>query len=110
MKKSLITIDEFSKIDLRVAEVIACEKVEDADRLLRLNVRAAAEERQLVAGIAMDYEPEELIGKQVVVVWNLEPAVIRGVESNGMLLAAKDGEVLGVLTTDRKVKNGTRVS
>ncbi len=110
MEQKLITIDEFSQIELKVAEIISCDKVENADRLLRLKVSAGGEERQLVAGIAAHYLPEELIGKQVIVVWNLKPAVIRGVESSGMLLAARDGETLGVLTVDRKVKNGTRVS
>ncbi len=63
-----------------------------------------------MAGIAKHYDPEDLIGKQIIIVYNLKPAVIRGVQSNGMLLAAKDSEVLGVLSPDRKVKNGSKIS
>lgn len=105
-----ITIDEFSRIDLRVGEVTSCERVEGTDRLLKLTVDLGTEDRQLVAGIAAHYEPEAMIGKQVIVVCNLQPAVIRGVESAGMLLVAKDSEALGVLTPERKVKNGSRIS
>ncbi|MGI6627047.1 MAG: methionine--tRNA ligase [Bacillota bacterium] len=106
----LITIDEFRSVDLRVVEVVACERVEGTNKLLKLKVNAGEEHRQIVAGIAEHYEPGDLIGKQIIVVMNLKPALIRGVQSNGMLLAAKDGEVLGVLTPDRRVKNGTRIS
>lgn len=106
----LITIDEFRRLDLRVGEVTSCEKVEGTDKLLKLTVDLGTETRQLVAGIARHYETENLLGKQIVVVCNLQPAVIRGVESQGMLLAAQDGQVLGVLTPDRRVQNGSKIS
>ena len=109
-KESYVTIDEFRRFDLRVAEVTGCEKVEGADKLLKLQVNLGSEDRQIVAGIAKHYDPEDLIGKQIIIVYNLKPAVIRGVQSNGMLLAAKDSEVLGVLSPDRKVKNGSKIS
>lgn len=105
-----ITIDQFRQVDLRVAEVLAAEKVQGADKLLKLKVNVGEEERQIVAGVAQYYAPEELVGKQIIIVYNLKPAVIRGNESRGMLLAAKDGEVLGVLTVDKRVKNGSRIS
>ncbi len=85
--KPLISIDDFAKIDLRVAKVLAAEKVEGADKLLKLRIRIGAEERTLVAGIALHYPPEELPGKSVVVVANLKPAKLRGIESQGMVLA-----------------------
>ncbi len=105
-----VTIDEFKRLDLRVGEVTSCERVEGTDRLFKLTVDLGTETRQLVAGIAAYYEPDELLGKQIIVVCNLQPAVIRGVESQGMLLATKDSEVLGVLTPDRRVKNGSKIS
>lgn len=108
--EAVITIDQFKRIDLRVAEVVACERIPGADRLLRLQVSFGEETRQILAGVAMHYTPEELVGKQIVVVHNLKPAVIRGLQSNGMLLAAKDGDQLAVLTVDRPVGNGSRVS
>jgi len=106
----LITIDQFRQVQLRIAEVLAAEKVKGADKLLKLTVNLGDEERQIVAGIAQHYDPQDLVGKQIVIAYNLKPAVIRGVESKGMLLAAKDDETLSILTVDRKVKNGSPVS
>ncbi|MGI6620991.1 MAG: methionine--tRNA ligase subunit beta [Bacillota bacterium] len=105
-----ITLEEFKRVDLRVGEVVSCERVEGTDRLLKLTVDLGNETRQLVAGIAAHYEPRHLIGVQIVVVCNLKPAVIRGIESQGMLLAVQDGQVLGILTPERRVQNGSRVS
>ncbi|MGE5579687.1 MAG: methionine--tRNA ligase subunit beta [Bacillota bacterium] len=107
---NVITIDQFKQVDLRVAEVLSCERIQGADKLLRLQVSFGDETRQILAGVAMYYTPEELVGKKIIVVHNLKPAVIRGLESNGMLLAAKDGENLAVLTVDRAVANGSRIS
>ncbi|MGI6667794.1 MAG: methionine--tRNA ligase [Bacillota bacterium] len=107
---NVITIDQFRQVELRVAQVLSAEKVQGADKLLRLKVSLGDEERQIVAGIAQHYDPQELVGKQIVIAYNLKPAVIRGVESKGMLLASKDDETLAVLTVDRKVKNGSPVS
>jgi|SRR5581483_2683262 len=108
----LIDIDTFRQADLRVAQVVAAEPVAGADRLLRLEVDLGAERRQLVAGIAAFYRPEQLVGRKIIVVANLEPARIRGVESQGMLLAAggrAPGAALGLLTVDEAIPNGTRV-
>ncbi len=96
---SLITIDDFFRIQLRVARVVEAERIEGADRLLRLQVDLGSERRQLVAGIATRYAPEDLLGRQVVVVANLKPARIRGVESEGMLLAAEGADGVPVTAT-----------
>ena len=87
-----IKIDDFMKVELRVAQVRTAEKVKGADKLLRLEVDLGGEVRQIVAGIAKAYEPEQLIGRKIVIVANLEPRKLRGLESNGMLLAASIGE------------------
>ncbi|UCD66522.1 MAG: methionine--tRNA ligase subunit beta, partial [Deltaproteobacteria bacterium] len=85
----LITFDEFKNLDLRVAEIKAAEKIKKSDRLLKLTV-LVPEERTVVAGIAEYYQPEELIGRQVIMVANLKPAKLMGVASHGMILAARD--------------------
>ncbi len=105
-----ISIEDFQKVDLRVAKVLRCERIEKSDKLLKLQVEIGGEERQIVAGIAQHYTPEELVGKLIIVVANLEPAKIRGMESNGMLLAAtgSDGK-LAVLTLEQEMENGSRV-
>jgi tRNA-binding protein len=105
----MITIEEFAKIELRVATVKAAEPHPNADRLLVLQIDVGGEERQLVAGIRNHYTPEELIGKQIVVVANLQPATLRGVESQGMLLAASDGERVIVLSPDKPVITGAKI-
>ena len=105
----VITFDDFLKVDLRVAEIIEAEKVEGADKLLKLQVRIGEEKRQLVAGIAQHYQPAGLVGKQIIVVANLKPATIRGVESNGMLLAANDGDKLVLVSPEKPVTTGGRV-
>jgi methionyl-tRNA synthetase len=86
--KSVITYDDFKKLELKVAKILSAEAVPGATKLLKLQIDLGTEQRQIVAGIALAYKPEELVGKSIVVVANLAPAVIRGVESNGMLLAA----------------------
>jgi methionyl-tRNA synthetase len=108
----IIDIDRFRQVDLRVAQIVTAEPVEGADRLLRLQVDLGTEHRQLVAGIAAFYSPEQLVGRKIVVVANLKPARLRGVESQGMLLAAggrAPGAALGLLTVDDAIPNGTRV-
>ena len=92
-----ITIDDFTKVELRVAQVKHAEKVKGADKLLRLEVDLGTEVRQIVAGIALAYEPEKLIGRKIVIVANLQPRKLRGLESNGMLLAASIGDGQPVL-------------
>src|ERR1700677_2005782 len=91
-KPATITIDDFAKVELRVAQVLVAEPVKGADRLLRLEVNLGYEVRQIVAGIAGAYEPEKLIGRKVVIVANLQPRKLRGLESNGMIVAASVGE------------------
>ncbi|NLW17314.1 MAG: methionine--tRNA ligase [Firmicutes bacterium] len=103
-----IDIDLFSRIDLRVVTVLEAEKVPKADRLLKLQVALGPEKRTIVAGIAQHYSPEELVGKQVVIVANLKPAKIRGIESQGMILAAADEQGLAVLTPQQPVEAGSK--
>ncbi len=105
----LLSIDDFLKVDLRVARVIAAERIAGADKLLKLRLDLGTEERQIVAGIARAYEPEALVGKRIVVVANLKPAKLRGVESQGMLLAADLGGRPIVATFEEDVPPGTRV-
>lgn len=106
-----ITIDDFAKIDLRVATVIEAEKVKGADKLLRLVVDVGFEKRQIVAGIAKAYDPEKLIGRKVVIVANLQPRKLRGLESNGMIVAASLGaEDLPILAGFHEdIPNGARL-
>ncbi len=105
----LVDIDSFFKNKLVVAEVLEAEKVEGADKLLRLQIDVGGEKRQIVAGIALHYTPEDLVGKQIVVVKNLKPAKIRGIESNGMLLAAKKGKQLTLVTPEQDIEAGAEV-
>jgi len=111
--EGIITIDDFAKIDLRVALVLAVERVPKTDKLLKLELDLGTETRKIVSGIANFYEPDQLVGKRIVIVANLKPAKLRGVESRGMLLAAGgrgEGEALGLLTMDKEIPPGTRVS
>ncbi len=110
-EKTYITIDEFAKMDLRIAEVIACEKMEKADKLLILKVKLGEEERTVVSGIAQHYSPEDLIGKKVILVANLKPTKLRGVLSEGMILAASDADHqnLEVLMIQSDLASGNRV-
>jgi len=107
---SEITIEEFNKIDLRIAEVLAAKRVAGADKLLELRIKIGDTTRTLVAGIAQQYAPEALVGRKIVVVANLQPRRLRGVESQGMLLAANDGDRAILLAPDQDVPSGVRVS
>ena len=104
-----ITIDEFAKIDLRVVKVLSAEKIEGTDKLLRLMVKMGAEERQIVAGIARYYQPEELVGKEIVVVANLKPVKLRGYLSQGMVLAASSGDQLALVIPEKQVGDGAEI-
>ncbi|MCD6467677.1 MAG: methionine--tRNA ligase subunit beta [Methanomicrobia archaeon] len=104
----MIKYDEFKKIELKVGEIKSAENIKGSKNLLKLKVDIG-EERQLVAGIAKYYNPEELVGKKIIVVANLEPAKLFGVESQGMLLAAVEGENISLATIDRDIKNGASV-
>lgn len=110
---SLVSIDQFGEIDLRVAVVEGYERVAGTDRLLKLDIDLGTERRTIVSGIAHLIDPETLVGRRIVVVANLQPARIRGVESRGMLLAAGGrgpGEAFALVTVPETVAPGTRVS
>ena len=104
-----IPIDDFAKVELRVAEVLAAERVPKSKKLLKLTVKVGDETRTVVAGIAEQYEPEPLVGRKVVIVANLQPATLMGVESNGMVLAASYEDTVSLLTLDRDVPPGSKV-
>lgn len=106
-----ITIDDFMKIQLKTAKVISAERVPKSEKLLKLQVSLGegTEQRQIVAGIGKKYEPEALIGKMIIIVANLKPAKLMGIESQGMVLAAGDSEVRGLATILEEVDPGTKV-
>ena len=105
-----ISIDDFMKVELRVAKVLAAERVPKSNKLIKLQVDVGSEQRQLVAGIAEAYEPEALVGRTVVIVFNLKPAKLMGVESNGMVLAASpDGGKPMLVGFEAPPDPGTRV-
>ena len=104
-----ITIDEFMKIQLKTAKVLTAERVPKSEKLLKLQVSLGSEQRQIVAGIGKKYEPETLIGKTIIIVANLKPAKLMGIESQGMVLAAGDSEVRGLATILEEVDPGTKV-
>jgi methionyl-tRNA synthetase len=107
----MLPFGDFKKLDLRLARVIEARRVEGTDKLLSLTVDlGAGDRRPMVAGIAERYEPESLVGKTIVVVANLEPARIRGVESRAMLLAATGGDAIAVIVPDKDLPPGTKVS
>ena len=105
-----ITIEDFTKLDLRVAKVLEAEKIEGSDKLLKLRLQVGSETRQVVSGIAKHYTAESLIGKSVILVANLKPARLRGVESQGMILAASDNNSLVIATLDGEISSGSRVT
>jgi len=105
-----LSIDDFMKVELRVARVLAAERVPKSNKLLKLQVDVGTEQRTLVAGIAEAYEPDALVGKSVVIVFNLKPAKLMGIESNGMVLAASpEGGKPEVVTFANPPAPGTRV-
>jgi len=106
-----ITIDEFMKIQLKTAKVLTAERVPKSEKLLKLQVSLGegSEQRQIVAGIGKKYEPETLVGKTIIIVANLKPAKLMGIESQGMVLAAGDSEVRGLATILEEVDPGTKV-
>lgn len=112
-EKPLVSYSEFAKLDLRVATVLRAERVEGTSKLLKLSIKIGGEERTLAAGIAEHYSPEELKGKKIVVVANLEPKKLRGIESKGMLLAActEDESNIVLVTPDagREIEDGCMV-
>lgn len=109
-REGVVDIAEFGRLELLVAQVLQAERVEGANRLLKLQIDLGREKRQIVAGIAEFYSPEEITGRKIIVVANLKPTTIRGIESNGMLLAAKKGNQLSIVTVDRDLPPGAKVS
>ena len=107
--EGLIEYADFAKVQFRTAKVVQAERVPGADKLLKLQIEVGAEKRQIIAGIALHYAPEQVVGKTVVVVANLKPAKIRGVESNGMLLAASSGDQMRLVTIDGDLPPGAGV-
>ena len=104
-----ISIDDFRKIELKVATIKSAEAHPNADKLLVLQIDLGGEQRQICAGIRNSYTPEELVGKQIVVVANLETAKLRGLESQGMLLAASDDGRVIIMTPEKSVQAGAQV-
>jgi len=109
-ESELITIDDFAKVELKVGKILECQPHQKADRLLVSKIDIGGEVRTIVSGIRKYYSETDLIGKKVIVVTNLKPVNLRGVESNGMILAASDDENLSVLTVLNDVKEGSKVS
>jgi len=107
--KPTITIDDFKKVDLRTAKIISCENVPKSNRLLKLRIQLGSEERQVIAGIAQHYTPEQIVGKTVIVVANLQPAKLMGEESQGMVLATEHGGKLLLLGVDGEIESGSIV-
>ncbi|WP_457599865.1 methionine--tRNA ligase subunit beta [Hydrogenivirga sp.] len=109
-EKNYVGIEDFLKLDLRLAKVLEAEKVEGSDKLIRLRLSLGDEERTVVAGIAKFYAPEELVGKKILIVANLKPRKIFGIESQGMILALSDGERMSLIVPDRDIEEGARAS
>jgi methionyl-tRNA synthetase len=105
----LIGIEDFAKVQLRVGKIVAAERVEKSEKLVKLRVDIGTETRQVVAGIGKSYTPEQLLDRSIVIVVNLKPAKLMGVESQGMLLAASSGDILSVVTPDKDIKPGAKV-
>ncbi|MCK9432351.1 MAG: methionine--tRNA ligase subunit beta [Candidatus Omnitrophica bacterium] len=105
----MATIEDFKKLELRVAQIKEVSEHPNADKLVVLTLDLGGRQKQVVAGIKKFYSPEQLIGKQVVVIDNLDPVVLRGVESQGMILAASDDESLAVISPEKNLKPGSIV-
>lgn len=105
----IVTYDEWRKLDLRVAEVVEAKEHPEADKLLILKITIGKEERTIVAGIKPQYKPEDLVGKKIVVFTNLQPRALRGVTSEGMLLAAVDGDNVVLLQPEQDIPSGAKI-
>jgi methionyl-tRNA synthetase len=108
-KPPVVTYEQFAQLDLRVARIVEAREHPNANKLLLLKIRIGEVEKQIVAGIRGHYEPAALVGRLIAVVNNLAPAVIRGEESNGMLLAASDGAAVILLQPEREIADGSRI-
>jgi len=107
---SELSFEDFKKLELRVAKILDVQEITGADKLWRLVIEVGPEKKEIVAGIRLFYSKEELTGRNIIVVNNLAPATIRGVESRGMLLAAKDNGRLSLLTLDKELPSGSSIS
>jgi methionine--tRNA ligase beta chain len=105
-----IEFKDWQNLDLRVAEILEVEDHPDADKLYVLKIKLGEEERTIVAGVKQSYSKEELTGKKIIVFTNLKPAVLRGVRSEGMLLAASDGDKVVLLTPEKDIDSGSKIS
>ncbi|MEM2054324.1 MAG: methionine--tRNA ligase subunit beta [Candidatus Anstonellales archaeon] len=106
----MINLDDFKKVELVVAKILEVENIPERDKLYRIKLSLGNEQRYIVSGIKQYYKPEELIGKKIIIIKNLEPKTIAGYQSNGMLLAAYDGKELSLITVDRDIPEGTPIS
>jgi methionyl-tRNA synthetase len=109
MKEFMVSLGEFKKLDIRVARILEVKDHPNADKLLVLKIDTGEKQKQIVAGIKNFYKGEDLIGKQIVIIDNLEPLTLRGELSEGMLLAAQSEGIISVLTPDRPIKEGAKV-
>jgi|GEM_PF-162826 len=105
-----IGFEDFAKVDLKIAEIVEAFALEGSEKLVKLKVKLGDEDRQIIAGIRQYYAPEDLVGKKIAIVANLEPRMMFGEQSNGMVLAAKDGESLSLLVLEKDIPSGIRLS
>lgn len=106
----MINIEDFAKLDIRIGTIISAEKIPEADKLLKLEVDLGTDKRQIMAGVAESYpNPSDLVGKQIPIIVNLEPRMLRGYESQGMMIATGDEEGVATLHPARKVPNGSKL-
>jgi len=105
----MITFNDFKKLDMRIGKIISAEKVQGTDKLMKLEIDLGTEKRQLIAGLADMYEPNSLIGKEIPILMNLEPRKIRGIESQGMVLAIDVGGKAVIMHPDREVPPGSTI-
>jgi tRNA-binding protein len=108
MGADLVSPEEFARLDLRLAKVLSAERIEGSEKLIKLRVSLGDEERTLVAGIAHHYRPEDLVGKKILILANLKPKRIFGVESQGMVIALQEGDRVSLLVPDREVSEGAK--
>jgi len=104
-----ISFDDFQKMEIRIGKIESAERVEGSDKLIKLQINLGSEKRQIVAGIADQFEADQLVGKQIPILANLEPKKFRGIESQGMILVAEDDNKLTLLIPENNVSSGTRV-
>ena len=106
----MVSFKQFQELDLRVGKIVTVDGVPNADKLYKLSVDMGEKKITLVAGLRPYYKPEEMNGKSIIVVANLDPVILKGVKSEGMLLAAQEGSIVSLLTVDKSVKPGSKIS